>query len=148
MARTYRLGPARRAVNVVVTAMLRIGVGATSAYLLTTTGRTTGRPRTTPVVLVETDGRRWLVSPYGDVSWVHNVRSRPEVSLRRGRTTQVLHAEEADADTAGPILQRYVRKERITAPFFDAGPDDPAAAFVAEASRHPVFELSTVRDGA
>jgi len=39
MPRTYHLGPARRAVNVVVTSMLRIGIGAMSAYLLTTTGR-------------------------------------------------------------------------------------------------------------
>jgi len=148
MPRTYHLGPARRALNVVVTALLRIGVGATSAYLLTTTGRKTGRPRTTPIILVETDGRRWLVSPYGNVGWVHNVRSRPEVSLRRGRTTQLLRAQEADAETAGPVLQRYVRQAPITAPFFDAGPDDPAAAFVAEASRHPVFEISAVRDGA
>ena len=148
MPKTYRLGPARRALNVVVTALLRIGVGATSAYLLTTTGRKTGRPRTTPIILVETDGRRWLVSPYGNVGWVHNVRSRPEVSLRRGRTTQLLRAQEADAETAGPVLQRYVRQAPITAPFFDAGPDDPAAAFVAEASRHPVFEISAVRDGA
>jgi len=148
MPRTYHLGPARRAVNVVVTAMLQIGIGATSAYLLTTTGRRTGRPRTTPVILVETDGRRWLVSPYGDVGWVHNVRSRPEVSLRRGRSTQLLRAQETDAQTAGPILQRYVRQAPITAPFFDAGPDDPAAAFVAEAPRHPVFEVSPIRAGA
>ena len=142
VAKTYELGPARRTVNTVVTAMLKVGVGATSTYLLTTTGRTTGRPRTTPVILVEADNERWLVSPYGNVGWVHNVRTNPEISLRRGRTTQVLHAHEVNAETAGPVLRRYLRQAAITAPFFDAGPDDPTQNFVAEADRHPVFQLT------
>jgi hypothetical protein len=62
MAKPYHLGPARRAVNVVVTTMLRFGVGAKSTYLLTTTGRRTHQKRTTPVVPVETEEGRWLVS--------------------------------------------------------------------------------------
>jgi len=142
VAKTYRLGPVRRTVNVLVAAMLRLGIGGKSTYLLTTTGRRTGRPRTTPVILVETDGERWLVSPYGLVGWVHNLRARPEVRLRRGRTTQVLHAEEAGPEIAGPVLQAYVRQTRVTAPFFDAKPDDQAQEFVAEAQRHPVFTLT------
>ncbi len=142
MARTYQLGPMRRAVNRLVTAMLRLGIGTRSSYLLTTTGRKTGQPRTTPVVLVETDGQRWLVSPYGQVSWVHNVRATPEVTLRRGRTIAILHAEEVAPDVAGPILKRYLHHARITAPFFDATTDDPAGTFAAEAEGHPVFELT------
>jgi deazaflavin-dependent oxidoreductase (nitroreductase family) len=142
MARTYQLGPARRTVNTLVTAMLKLGIGAKSSYLLTTTGRKTGQPRTTPVILVETDGQRWLVSPYGQVSWVHNVRATPEVTLRRGRTTEILHADQATPDVAGPILKRYLRQARVTAPFFDATTDDPPQSFTAEADRHPVFKLT------
>jgi deazaflavin-dependent oxidoreductase (nitroreductase family) len=142
VAKTYQLGPARRLVNTVVTALLKLGVGATSTYLLTTTGRATGRPRTTPVILVETGDERWLVSPYGNVGWVHNVRATPGITLRRGRTTQNLNAQEADADTAGPVLQRYLRQAPITAPFFDATPEDGPEHFVAEAYRHPVFRLT------
>ncbi len=141
MAKTYRLGPARRAVNVIVTALLRLGIGAKSSYLLTTTGRRSGQKRTTPVILVETEGERWLVSPYGLVGWVHNVRALHEVSLRRGGKTEVLHAEEVCPEVAGPILRRYVRRARVTAPFFDAKPDDPVERFVREAPRHPVFKL-------
>ncbi len=96
MSRTYRLGPARRAINVAMASMLKIGIGPKSSYLMTTTGRKTGQPRTTPVILVEADGQRWLVSPYGQVSWVHNVRAVPEVSLRRGRTTQRLYARRSE----------------------------------------------------
>jgi hypothetical protein len=83
-----------------------------------------------------------LVSPYGQVGWVRNVRAVPEVSLRRGRTTQALYAREVAADTAGPVLKSYVRQVKVTAPFFDAKVDDPTPSFIAEASRHPVFQLT------
>jgi deazaflavin-dependent oxidoreductase (nitroreductase family) len=142
MAKTYRLGPTRRAVNVIMTSMVRLGIGGKSTYLLITTGRKSGQRRTTPVILVEDGKERWLVSPYGMVGWVHNVRAEPEVSLRRGRTIEVLHADELDAETAGPILQRYLQKARVTEPFFAAKANDPVEKFVQEADRHPVFKLS------
>ena len=80
MAKTYRLGPGRRAINALFSAMIQAGIAGRSTYLLTTTGRRTGRRRTTPVTLIENPGERWLVSPYGDVGWVHNVRPGPRSS--------------------------------------------------------------------
>lgn len=142
MDRTYRLGLARRAVNAVVAPMLQHGIGGKSSYLLTTIGRRSGKERTTPVILVETDGERWLVSPYGTVGWVHNVRASNQVTLRRGKTTEVVRVEEVHPQEAGPILQRYLQNVRVTAPFFDAKPNDPVQRFVGEAHRHPVFRLS------
>lgn len=142
MAKTYRLGPMRRAANVMMTVLIRAGVGAKSSYLLITTGRLSGRLRTTPVTVVEFGGQRWLVAPYGTVGWVHNVRANGAVSLRRGSRAEVLHAEGVDAQTAGPVLQKYVRDVPITASFFDATADDPVANFIDEASRHPVFRLT------
>jgi deazaflavin-dependent oxidoreductase (nitroreductase family) len=142
MAKTYELGPARQAVNLFMKPLIRLGIGGRSTYLLTTTGRKSGQQRTTPVILVEKDGQRWLVSPYGMVAWVHNVRAHPEIALRHGRRTEMLHAEEADAVTAGPILQSCVRNVRVTVPFFDAKGDDPVEKFVEEAPRHPVFRLT------
>ncbi|HXP18568.1 MAG TPA: nitroreductase family deazaflavin-dependent oxidoreductase [Streptosporangiaceae bacterium] len=133
---------ARRFVNVMVTAMVRLGIGGKTVYLLTTTGRKSGQPRTTPVTLVVDGADRWLVSPYGLVGWVHNIRATPQVSLRRGSTSEVLDAVEVDAEAAGPVLQRYVRAVPITAPYFDAKASDPVQQFVAEASRHPVFRLT------
>ena len=56
MAKTYQLGPIRRAVNVLMKPLVRLGIGGKSTYLLTTTGRRTGQQRTTPVILVE---KRW-----------------------------------------------------------------------------------------
>nr|WP_232818997.1 nitroreductase family deazaflavin-dependent oxidoreductase [Homoserinimonas sp. OAct 916] len=125
-----------------MTVLIRAGIGAKSSYLLTTTGRRSGKRRTTPVTLVESGNQRWLVAPYGNVSWVHNVRANGEVSLRRGRRTEVLHADGVDAQTAGPVLQQYVREVPITASYFDATAGDPADSFIDEASRHPVFHLT------
>ena len=141
MAQTYRLGPARRLLNQLVTALLRLGLGPGSTYLMTTTGRVSGQPRTTPVTLVEGDDGRWLVAPYGPVAWVHNVRATPGVSLRRGNRTLHLTAVEVPAPVAAPVLRRYVQQVAVTRPFFDAGPAAPVEAFEREAARHPVFAL-------
>jgi len=127
--------------------MVRLGIGGKSTYLLTTTGRRTGQQRTTPVILVETDSERWLVAPYGAVGWVHNVRSRPDVLLRRGKKTETLRAEEVGSEAAAPILRRYLGKAPVTAPFFDAKKGDPVKKFEEEASRHPVFKLIAASDG-
>jgi deazaflavin-dependent oxidoreductase (nitroreductase family) len=112
-----------------------------STYLLTTRGRKTGRPLTHPVTVVERDGQRWLVSPYGAVSWVRNARAAGRVRLgRRGDWTEYA-VREVGAGEAGPVLKRYVGVATATRPYFGAGRDAPVEDFVAEADRHPVFEL-------
>jgi hypothetical protein len=73
--------------------------------------------------------------------WVHNVRATPEASLRRGKISEHLRAEEVGPETAGPVLRQYMRNVRVTAPFFDARPGDPVEKFVEEAGRHPAFRL-------
>jgi deazaflavin-dependent oxidoreductase (nitroreductase family) len=141
MARQYRLGPVRRAVNAVVTPLVKLGVTPRNTVLLTTTGRKSGQPRTTPVSIVDVDGERWLVSSYGDVGWVHNVRASPRVVLRWGKWANSFRVESVNAARAGSVLKVYVRRVPITAPYFDAKRSDPVEAFVAEAHRHPVFRL-------
>ncbi|WP_199199181.1 nitroreductase family deazaflavin-dependent oxidoreductase [Amycolatopsis sp. CA-128772] len=147
MARKYRLGVARKTVNVLVKALLARGIPAAggTGFLLTTRGRKSGADRTTPVNVIEVDGDRWLVSPYGQVGWVHNLRADATARLWRGRRRETWEVEAADAATAGPVLRAYVRKLPVTAPFFDAKPGDPAEAFAAEADRHPVFRLARSR---
>jgi hypothetical protein len=65
VARQYRLGPVRRAINAVVTPLVKVGTAPRNTYLLTTT-RKSGEPRTTPVNIIDLDGERWLVSSYGN----------------------------------------------------------------------------------
>jgi len=137
----FHMTRGRRAGDAVIGLFIRAG-WVPGSYLLTTTGRKTGKPRTTPVTLVERDGHRWLVAPYGPVAWVHNARAAGRVSLsRRGRRLEYT-VREVTADEAGPVLKDYVRRARPTRPYFDATPGAPVADFVAEAGRHPVFELT------
>ena len=141
MAATYRLGAARRAVNVLVRALLSAGLGPPRTYLLGVRGRKSGRLFTTPVTLVEEGGLRWLVAPYGEVGWVKNARAAGQVTLRRGRRAETRRIVELGPEEAAPVLKRYVTTVPITRPFFDATPSSDLAAFRAEAPRHPVFRL-------
>ena len=123
-----------------MSALVRAGLVPRS-YLLTTRGRKTGRPRTNPVVPVDHGGRRWLVAPYGPVSWVLNARAAGRVSLTRRRDTRDYTIREVPPGEAGPILKRYVHISTAPWPYFQATRDSPVEDFVAEADRHPVFEL-------
>ncbi|MFD6175654.1 MULTISPECIES: nitroreductase family deazaflavin-dependent oxidoreductase [unclassified Isoptericola] len=138
--RTFRRSRARDAGDAVTGVFVRLGL-VPSTWLLTTRGRRSGLPRTHPATLVDLDGRRWLVAPYGVVSWVHNVRADPRVLLRRGLARQVCVVRAASAEEAGPVLRQYLRLSRPTRPYFAATLDSPVADLVAEADRHPVFEL-------
>ena len=139
-ARQYRPGRSRHVENTIMSALVRAGLVPRS-YLLTTQGRKTGRPRTNPVVPVEHGGRRWLVAPYGPVPWVHNARATGQVSLTRRRDTRDYLIREVPPDEAGPVLQRYVRIAPSTRAYFQTTKESPVEDFVAEADRHPVFEL-------
>jgi deazaflavin-dependent oxidoreductase (nitroreductase family) len=133
-SRRWRIG------NAMAGVLARVGIGP--IHLLTTRGRGTGRLHTNPVVLVEQDARSWLVAPYGAVSWVHNARAAGRVSLRRGRDTREYAVREVQPGEAGPVLKRYVGIASRTQACFQASKDAPVEDFVAEAHRHPVFELT------
>jgi deazaflavin-dependent oxidoreductase (nitroreductase family) len=145
MASTYRLTPSRRAANRLVRFLLRLGLMPGPTYMLTVPGRRSGRPLSTPVTLVEDGNNRWLVAPYGDVAWVRNARAAGRITLSRGRHSESLVIRELDPAEAAPVLQRYITRVPITRPYFDAKPDSPLAAFIAEAPRHPVFQLGASR---
>lgn len=127
--------------NAVMTLVLRLGLGPPGIWLLTTRGRRSGKPHTTPVSLVEDETGRYLVSPYGTSAWVYNARAAGSVTLRRGRRSQTLPITELDAAQSAPVLKRYVQRERVVRPWFDARHDGPVDGFAAEADRHPVFRL-------
>jgi deazaflavin-dependent oxidoreductase (nitroreductase family) len=123
--------------------MIRLGIGPAGMHLLTVRGRKSGLPRTTPVNLIEHQGHRWLVAPYGEVGWVRNVRAAGEVELRRAGTAERCLAREATAEEAVPVLRSYLRQLRlVVGPYFDVTSSSPGAAFAAETPRHPVFLLT------
>jgi deazaflavin-dependent oxidoreductase (nitroreductase family) len=139
--RPYRKSLWRRALNAVVRPLARAGLTGPRTHLLTVPGRRTGRPWSTPVSIVEQDGARWLVAPYGDRNWVQNARAAGSVELRRGRRREQLDVEDLSAVEAVPVLRRYYELGRTTRPFFGVRLDSPDEEWLAEAPRHPVFRL-------
>ena len=141
MARTYRLTTPRKLANWLLTALLRLGIAPQMTYLLTVRGRRSGKRYSTPINLIEHGDDRWLVAPYGVVTWVRNARAAGQVTLTRGRRSEGVKITELGPDDSAPTLKEHVQRNAITRPYFDAPPDAPAEAFAAEASRHPVFKI-------
>jgi hypothetical protein len=142
VAGEYRKSAWRRALNALVRPLARLGLTGPRTHLLTVPGRTSGKLWSTPVSIVTLDGERFLVAPYGDRNWVKNARAAGWAELRRGRRRERLAVEELGASDAVPVLQEYYRQGRVTRPFFDVTLASPYAAWLAEASRHPVFRLA------
>jgi deazaflavin-dependent oxidoreductase (nitroreductase family) len=141
MAKTYRLSPGTRLINLLFRGLTRLGVGASYRHILTVPGRKTGRLYSTPVDIIELEDQRWLVAGYGPTSWVRNVRAAGEVTLSRGLHSDRFEVEEVPPATAVPVLRRYMSEIRVTRAYFDANPDSTDEAIAAELPRHPVFRL-------
>jgi deazaflavin-dependent oxidoreductase (nitroreductase family) len=142
VAKTYSLTGGTKAFNTFLKSLIQLGIPSGSTFVLTVPGRRTKQPRSTPVNLVVENGQRYLVSPYGHVEWVQNVRAaggRARLT-HRGHTENVRLAE-VPAALAAPLLKKYVETYKIAVPYFDAKPGDPVERFAAEADKHPVFEV-------
>ena len=122
--------------------LLTWGVPMGPLVLLRSRGRRSGQERVAPVALLRLDGEEWLVSPFGDTAWVHNVRADAHAGLGRGRRTRPVRLIEIDDARKPAILLAYRRRFRVV-PFvrtaFTAAPADGIDAFSREAGRHPVF---------
>src|ERR1700719_1488271 len=58
--------------------------------LLTVRGRKSGEMRTTPVALVELDGRRWVIGTFGETNWVRNLRVAVEGIIAQGNRREAV----------------------------------------------------------
>lgn len=83
--------------------------------MLTTVGCRTGQVRRNPVVLVDLDERRWLVAPYGAVSWVHNARAAGTVEITRCRAPRTYAVREV-AGRRGRAGAQALRPSRLGDP--------------------------------
>ena len=137
-----------RVLSPAMTMLLRLGLPLGPGMLLTVRGRTTGRPRTIPVAVLEHDGHRWLVAIFGEVGWVRNLRAASVGVLSRGRRRQTVVVEELAPEAAGRVIKDAVRPHppsRLLAAFLrryvEVSPDAALEDFIEKARRHPVFEL-------
>lgn len=144
MAKAYRVGISRRGINAIVSALVGRGRGPANTYVLTTIGRHSGESRSTPVTLIEEGAQRFLISPYGEVGWVHNIRARPIATLRRGPGEQQVRAHAVEPEVAALILKRYLTDlEKIVKDYFDVAATDPIERFAEIVDRHPVFRIES-----
>src|SRR5881628_1490728 len=96
--------------NPLVHSLLRLGVPIGPMALITVRGRKTGKARTNPVAPFEHNGRRYLLSPYGHVNWVHNLRAAGKATLRRGWHKETVVAVELAPEEAAPVLREAIRQ--------------------------------------
>jgi deazaflavin-dependent oxidoreductase (nitroreductase family) len=130
--------------------LLGAGVPMGPNAAVTIRGRTSGKPRTTPLAVVDIDGRRWLIGAYGDVQWTRNLRAAGEATIRVGSREEHVRARELGQDEATAwfrdVLVPYTARQgvvwrrvgtAILRRFATDIVEDPAAA----AAHRPVFEL-------
>jgi deazaflavin-dependent oxidoreductase (nitroreductase family) len=142
VARTFRNTFGIQVGNALVSSLLRGGVKLSTMTLLTVPGRKSGLPRMTPVSVIELDGGRYVMSPYGEVDWVRNVRAAGTATLSRGRHTERVTAIELTPEEAAPILRHALTiAPAFIRSYFDVTAASPIETIVLEAPRHPVFEL-------
>jgi deazaflavin-dependent oxidoreductase (nitroreductase family) len=133
--------------NVIMTFLLRLGLPIGPQALLTVTGRNSGLPRSTPVALTRSDDQWQLVSVYGEVDWVKNLRAAESALItRRGREIPVTARELGDREAA-PVLRELVGSigfivRSVIGSHFATDPTAPLEAWEMEAHRHPTFVLT------
>jgi deazaflavin-dependent oxidoreductase (nitroreductase family) len=127
--------------------------------LLKMRGRRSGKIRTVPIGMLELDGRSFVQASYGEIGWVANLRADGEATLIHpgGRRIPV-QAIELPPEEGGAVLRRALqrfRRSRVMRALL--GPnfrppigvlwrlrirvDDTLEEYIAEARRHPLFEL-------
>jgi deazaflavin-dependent oxidoreductase (nitroreductase family) len=136
----------RNVLNRSVAFLTRHGVSVLGSRVLAVRGRTSGVWRTTPVNLLDHQGRRYLVSPRGEGQWVRNLRVAGTGELRVGRRTETFRGRELSDEEKTPVLRAYLKRWKFEiGVFFDGvGPDSSDAEILAIAAQHPAFEVLPV----
>jgi len=122
--------------------LVGLGLGFSHNYLLEVRGRKSGKLYSTPVDLLEMQGKRYLVAPRGRTQWVRNAEAGGEVTLKKGSTRQKFHLRPI-ADAEKPqILKAYLDAfKREVQRYFPIPAGSPPEAFTELTSSYPAFEL-------
>lgn len=119
-----------------------LGLGFSYNYLLQVRGRKSGKLYSTPIDLLEIDGKRFLVAPRGRAQWVRNAEAAGEIALKKGRERSRFRLRPLDGTEKLVILQAYLdRFRREVQTYFPIPAGSPPEAFEEIAQNYPAFEL-------
>jgi deazaflavin-dependent oxidoreductase (nitroreductase family) len=112
---------------------LAMRFGLSGSATLEIRRRKSGQTQNVPVIPVEHEGARYVVSTRGESDWVRNLRAAGGGKLRRKGQTKEFRAAEIPVEARPPIIEAYRAKVgREVEGYFKKLPD-PAD--------HPVFRL-------
>jgi len=122
-----------------------MGWGFSYHYLLQVRGRKSGKIFSTPIDLLEKDGKRFLVAPRGRTQWVRNAEAAGEIILKRGKLRQGFRLRALSNQEKPEILKAYLdRFKREVQTYFPVPAGSPAEAFRELVGSYPAFELIPV----
>lgn len=125
--------------------LVGLGIGPSYCYLLQVRGRKSGKLYSTPVNLMEINGKLLLVAPRGRTQWVRNAEASGEITLKRGSYRKSFRLRPVESPAKLPILKQYLDSYRgAVQKYFSVPAGSPPEAFAAVADGHPVFELVEV----
>ena len=135
--------------NKVFMTLSRTGLGMKELPVLTVPGRTSGKPRSTPLSVLDLDGRRYLLEGFPGADWARNVRAAAgRATLRIGRSTEEVQLVEVEGDEALSVLRLWPERMADGAKIMlDAGVVTAVTpeAFEAVAGRCGVFRIEVDR---
>lgn len=122
--------------------LVGFGLGFSHNYLLEVRGRKSGKLYSTPVDLLERNGKQYLVAPRGRTQWVRNAEAAGEITLKKGSSRRKFGLRPL-ADSEKPeILKAYLDTfKREVQTYFPITAGSPPEAFVELAASYPAFEL-------
>src|SRR5436309_2335654 len=130
--------------NKLMMAVQKLGIPTGPAMVLTVPGRTSGKPRSTPMTPFQYDGGLYVVAGYPGADWAANARAAATGTLSRGRRSRAVKIVELTAAQARPILRVYPTEVPVGVKFakssgmvVDGTPDE----FEALAGRIAVFRF-------
>lgn len=119
-----------------------LGLGPSHIHLLQVRGRKSGTLYTTPVDLLELNGKRYLVAPRGRTQWVRNAEAAGEIVLKRGSQRERFRLRTLNGVEKLPILKAYLdRFRREVQRYFAVPAGSPPEALAEIAPSYPAFEL-------
>jgi deazaflavin-dependent oxidoreductase (nitroreductase family) len=122
--------------------LVGLGLGFSYNYLLQVRGRKTGKIYSTPIDLLQLDGKQFLVAPRGRTQWVRNAEASGEVTLKKGSMRQVFSLRPLPDEEKLSILKAYLERFRTEVQrYFPVPVGSAPDAFRDIAQHYPAFEL-------